>query len=173
MAKIKVECGELTMQHRIYTFYNHKGLEDQQGDGMRKSIVFKCIFVFLVVLSMTASADDTLKGKSGIKYKDIKTGDGVEAVMGNVVTVNLAIWSDFEGAKGKKFFDTRDSGSRTISFKLGTDMVPDGLNIGVNGMKTGGIRRLYIPPGLNPKKSSGEFPGNAPLIYEVELLEVR
>lgn len=140
---------------------------------MKKLIVIKSIFVFLLALSMTASANGTVKAKSGLKYQDVKTGNGVEADPDKVVTVNLKIWSDVKGSKGKKFFDSHDTGSRTISFKIGTDKMPDGLNIGINGMRVGGIRRLYIPAELNPKKGSGKFPGNAALIYEVELIEVR
>jgi FKBP-type peptidyl-prolyl cis-trans isomerase len=140
---------------------------------MRKLFIIKSIFVFLLALSMTASAADTLKEKSGIKYKDIKRGAGVEAVPNKVVTVSLAMWTVTKGAKGKKLFDSNDAGSRIISFKLVTDSMPDGLNIGINGMRVGGIRRLYVPPELNPKTGSGDFPGNATLIYEVELLEVK
>ena len=140
---------------------------------MKNLIVIKSIFVFFLVISMTASADDMLKGNPGIKYKDIKTGGGAEAVTDKVVTVNLAIWSDTKGAKGKKYFDSHDTGSGNISFKLGTDKIPEGLNIGINGMRVGGIRKLHIHSELNPQKSSGNFPGNASLIYEVELLEVR
>ena len=122
---------------------------------------------------MTVSANDTVKEKSGIRYKDIKTGDGIEAVLGKSVTVNLVMWSDNKGAKGKKLFDSHETGSTTISFILGTDKFPDGLNIGVIGMRVGGIRRLFVPADLNPQKDSGKFPGNAPLIYEVELLDVK
>ena len=140
---------------------------------MKKSVIINIIVVFLAALSMTASADNLLKGKSGIQYKDLKTGDGAEAVPEKIVTVSLTIWADAKGAKGKRFFDSHETGSGTISFKLGTDKMPDGLNIGIEGMRVGGMRRLHIPRNLNPKDGSGKFPGNAALIYEVELLEVK
>ena len=66
-----------------------------------------------------------------------------------------------------------ENGFTPISFKLGTKSFADSLNIGVNGMRVGGKRRLYVPPDLNPKTTTGQFPGNASLIFEVELLEVQ
>ena len=50
-----------------------------------------------------------------------------------------------------------------------------GWNIGVDGMKVGGKRRLMIPSALayGAKGVDDVVPPNADLIFDVELLDVR
>ena len=127
----------------------------------------------MAALTIAALANDTVTTKSGLKYNDIVTGNGVEAVLDKIVTVHLVMWADINGAKGEKLFDSYENGFGSVSFRLGTKRFPDGLSIGIKGMRVGGKRRLYIPSDLNPKTTSGKFPGNADLIYEVELLDVK
>ena len=128
--------------------------------------------ILLFILSATALANGIVETKSGLKYEDLTVGDGIRAVPNKIATIHLVMWSDTDGIKGEQLFDSSKDGSHPISFKIGTKKFADGLNIGVTGMRSGGKRRLYVPAQLNPKTTSGKFPGNVNLIFEVELLEV-
>jgi hypothetical protein len=72
------------------------------------------------------------------------------------------------------FFNSRDQGE-PISFKVGTDKVIEGWNIGVIGIQVGGKRRLLVPSKLayGAEGAGQVIPPNAALIFEIELLEVK
>jgi FKBP-type peptidyl-prolyl cis-trans isomerase len=73
-------------------------------------------------------------------------------------------------SKGAQF----DS-STSFTFSLGAGNVIRGWDTGVVGMRVGGRRRLTIPPEL-AYGSSGRppvIPGNATLVFDIELLNVQ
>jgi FKBP-type peptidyl-prolyl cis-trans isomerase FkpA len=105
---------------------------------------------------------------------DITVGTGAEAVNGKTLTVNYTGWlynpakADLKGSQ----FDT-SVGKSPYSFKLGAGTVIAGWDQGVVGMKVGGKRTLVIPASLGYGASgNGPIPGNAGLVFEVELLKV-
>jgi len=107
--------------------------------------------------------------KEDLKVEDLKLGEGAEATSGNSVTVHyVGTLTD-----GKKFDSSRDRG-QGFSFKLGTGTVIQGWDLGVNGMKVGGVRKLTIPPDLayGTKGFPPVIPPNSTLVFEVELLKV-
>lgn len=107
---------------------------------------------------------------SGLKYSDIRIGEGDEASSGKIVEVHYIGWLE----DGIRFDSTRDH-NRPLTFRLGAGDVLKGWDEGLAGMRVGGKRRLVIPPGLGfGKEGVGSVvPPNAVLFYEFELLGVR
>ncbi|MDD3449732.1 MAG: FKBP-type peptidyl-prolyl cis-trans isomerase [Gammaproteobacteria bacterium] len=111
----------------------------------------------------------TLITDSGLKYEDLKTGDGATAAAGMRVTVHYTGWL----TDGRRFDSSRDRGE-PFSFPLGGGRVIRGWDEGVAGMQVGGVRKLTIPPqlGYGRQGAGGVIPPNATLVFEVELLAV-
>jgi peptidylprolyl isomerase len=112
---------------------------------------------------------------NGLKYTDVKVGDGATAKAGNKVSVNYTGWLYDNGAKGKKFDSSLDRG-QPFQFTLGAHQVIAGWDEGVAGMKVGGKRTLIIPPELGygaRGAGGGAIPPNATLIFDVDLLQVQ
>lgn len=125
------------------------------------------VAVSAFLLASPALADDAKGPLLGIT--DLKPGDGAEAVVGSTVTVH------YTGtlADGSKFDSSRDRG-KPFSFPLNAGKVIPGWDLGVRGMKVGGLRKLEIPPQLAYGKRGvpGAIPANATLTFEIELLDV-
>ncbi len=106
---------------------------------------------------------------SGLYYQDIQVGAGDEAVAGATVTVHYEGWLP----DGTKFDSSRDRG-QPFEFVLGIGRVIPGWDEGVAGMLVGGTRKLVIPPNLayGAAGAPPTIPGNATLVFDVELLGV-
>jgi FKBP-type peptidyl-prolyl cis-trans isomerase FkpA len=141
-------------------------------DTMKKSFIPHILIVFAIILTGTVFAQGIVENKSGLAYEDLVIGQGKKATPGKIASIHLKVWTNENGSKRSQLYDSHEE-NIPLSFKIGTKKITDGLNLGVNGMKEGGKRRLFVPPELNPDTASGKFPGNANLIYEVELLEVK
>ncbi|MDY7538333.1 FKBP-type peptidyl-prolyl cis-trans isomerase [Undibacterium sp. RTI2.1] len=116
----------------------------------------------------------TITTVSGLQYEDTIVGEGAEAQAGNHVVVHYTGWlQNPDGSAGKKFDSSKDRND-PFSFPLGAGHVIKGWDEGVQGMKIGGTRKLTIPAalGYGPRGAGGVIPGNATLIFEVELLGV-
>lgn len=122
------------------------------------------------VKSPAPAAPSWRKSESGLEIQDMKAGDGAEARSGNTVDVQYTGWL----ADGTKFDSSRDRG-KPYSFRIGAGMVIPGWDEGVAGMKVGGVRQLRVPPELayGERGYAGVIPGNATLLFEVELVAVR
>lgn len=100
---------------------------------------------------------------SGLYYEDIEEGSGDPAAAGNEAEVAYAGWL----TDGTEF----DRGA--FSFVLGAGQVVPGFDEGVTGMRTGGVRRIVIPPALGyGSRGSGPVPPDAIMIFRIELLSI-
>jgi len=102
---------------------------------------------------------------------DLIKGTGAVAKAGDTIYVNYV----GELYKGGKVFDAswKDTPGKTFSFVLGQGQVIKGWDQGVAGMKVGGRRELIIPPSLAyGANGQGTIPGNATLVFVVDLVKV-
>jgi FKBP-type peptidyl-prolyl cis-trans isomerase FkpA len=108
---------------------------------------------------------------SGLRYVDLKVGQGEEAVPGKIVEVQYTGW--LEG--GKRFDACRRDKGEPFTFRLGAGDAIKGWDEGLAGMRVGGKRKLVIPPelGFGKQGVGSVVPPNAVLFYEFELLAVR
>jgi FKBP-type peptidyl-prolyl cis-trans isomerase len=107
---------------------------------------------------------------SGLRYVDLRLGQGEEAASGKIVEVHYVGWLE----DGTRFDSSRDH-DHPLTFRLGAGDALKGWDEGLVGMKVGGRRKLVIPPDLGfGRQGVGDVvPPNAILYYEFELLGVR
>lgn len=80
--------------------------------------------------------------EGGVQIEELKVGNGAPAKAGRFVTVYYV----GRLMNGKKF-DSTTQGSG-FSFRLGKGEVIKGWDVGIQGMKVGGKRRITIPPAM-------------------------
>jgi uncharacterized damage-inducible protein DinB len=102
-----------------------------------------------------------------IRYIDVKEGDGAAAEWGKEFTVHYSGWlrdgTPFDSSL------TRDP----FKFVQGRRQVIAGFDVGFEGMKVGGKRRIFIPYQLAyGVQQRGKIPPRSELIFDVELLGV-
>jgi FKBP-type peptidyl-prolyl cis-trans isomerase FkpA len=144
---------------------------------------FACAIV--VAAALTAGGCNGDSGTSptilpGAPYSqtDVRVGTGVEATAGRRATVNYTGWIYDPVAaenKGRQFDSSIAAGRTPLMLTVGGGQVIRGFDMGVTGMRVGGMRRVVIPPDLaygNTGSQDGVIPPNATLVFDVELLEV-
>ena len=103
-----------------------------------------------------------------LEIEDLVEGKGPEAHGPSWVTVHYTGWL----LDGTKFDSSVDRG-QTFTFELGRRRVIAGWDMGVEGMKVGGTRRLIIPPSLAyGAPRNGPLPPYAALLFEIQLVGV-
>ena len=107
---------------------------------------------------------------SGLKYVDLKVGEGASPQPGQTAVVHYTGWL----TNGTKFDSSRDR-NEAFEFPIGQGRVIKGWDEGVATMKVGGRRKLTIPPelGYGARGAGGVIPPNATLVFDVELLGVK
>merc|ERR1712038_30397 len=103
--------------------------------------------------------------KGGLMVEDLKVGNGPEAKSGKLV----GMYYEGKLKANNKQFDAQKSG-KPFRFRLGRGEVIKGWDVGVDGMKVGGKRRLTVPPqmGYGSQGAPPDIPPNATLVFEVE-----
>ena len=111
--------------------------------------------------------EGVVETESGLQYKVLVEGTGISPESADTVEVH------YEGRllDGTVFDSSRERGE-SIEFAL--NRVIKGWTEGLTYAKEGGQIELYIPADLAyGKRGSGPIPGNATLIFNIELIKVK
>jgi FKBP-type peptidyl-prolyl cis-trans isomerase len=111
-------------------------------------------------------------------FVDVKVGAGPAAVAGDTLDVHyvgrlggtrLSDWLRL----GKEFDNSRVR-NVPFTFPVGQGQVIRGWDLGMLGMRAGGVRKIVIPPAYayGAKGVPPVIPPNSTLIFEVELLRI-
>jgi FKBP-type peptidyl-prolyl cis-trans isomerase FkpA len=142
----------------------------------------RCLRSFFVLVALFGAAGcnngataPSAPNQSAVPYSqtDLTVGTGAEATPGTTASVQYGGWLYSEtGAdhKGSQF----DAGQ--FAYVVGSTQLIKGFDMGVTGMKVGGIRRVIMPPSLAygaQGDSSGRIPPNAALVFDILLAGVQ
>ncbi|CAG9460478.1 unnamed protein product [Pedinophyceae sp. YPF-701] len=105
----------------------------------------------------------------GLIYKDYKVGDGVQPVDGQQVTFDYVAYNEAGG-----LIDSTYRKGQVASSRLGQGGMIPGFELGVKGMKAGGLRRIIVPPKLGPPVGPQTFFSAKQFeVFDVELRTVK
>ena len=105
---------------------------------------------------------------SELKITDTAVGEGPAVEAGDRVRVHYT-----GRLEDGTVFDSSVSRNQPFEFEVGAGMVIKGWDEGLIGMKAGGKRTLVIPPEMGyGERGIGPIPGNATLVFDIELLEI-
>lgn len=133
-------------------------------------LVFAVSAIAYLISQRAGKTEPQVTTASGLKYSDLKVGDGATPQKGQTVTVHYTGTLE----NGKKFDSSLDRGT-PADFRIGVGAVIKGWDEGLMSMKVGGKRRLVIPSalGYGPMGRPPDIPGNSTLLFDVELLGVK
>ncbi len=106
------------------------------------------------------------KTANGVYYRDITVGTGAVVAKGQSIRVRYTGWLS-NGVQ----FDANNTTPGFGPFTIGGGNVIAGWDEAIPGMRVGGKRQLIIPPSMGYGVSgNGPIPGNAVLVFNVEIL---
>ena len=111
-----------------------------------------------------------------VQIEDLEVGAGDLVRRGPQAEVLYTLWlydPREPGNRGRKVDSTDSHGGVPFSFRLGAGQVIKGWDLGVEGMRIGGKRRLVIPPALayGAHGAGGVIPPGATLLFDLELVD--
>jgi FKBP-type peptidyl-prolyl cis-trans isomerase len=103
----------------------------------------------------------------GLTAQDFVVGDGREAAS----SMYAAVLYEGRLADGTVFDSTASRQNQPFVFQVGAGQVIKGWDLGVAGMKVGGVRRLVVAPELAyGNQVVGPIPAGSTLTFDVKLL---
>jgi FKBP-type peptidyl-prolyl cis-trans isomerase len=118
------------------------------------------------LLQFSQATGDTVNGSQGLKYIEVVVGTGSEAALTNTVDVN---YSGYLATNNNRFDTSCDVGTPTLRVTLGASQVIPGFDLGIRGMKPGGVRRVIVPPALGyGGAANGPIPPNSTLVFDIQ-----
>lgn len=159
--------------------FSNKQAVPQSGNNKRTQVIAAITIAALLAAGLiyffarkkgNSASTNEVTMADGLKYVDLKEGDGQTPQPGQTVVVHYTGTLE----DGTKFDSSVDKG-RPFSFVLGSDGVIKGWNEGLMSMKVGGKRRLTVPAklGYGAAGRPPAIPANATLIFDVELLGIK
>jgi len=112
-----------------------------------------------------------IKTESGLLMIEHKSGSGEKPIKGDKISVHYTGLLQ----TGEKFDSSHDRG-QPITFNVGLGQVIKGWDEALLDMTIGSKRTLVIPPNLgygSRGAGNGLIPGDATLIFEVELIDIK
>lgn len=142
-----------------------------------KTTIFLGIIGIAAVLAVN-NKENFITRESGIKYKNIVTGKGAKAKLGDTVSMNYTLWLD--KFNGKEQIESSYDRKTPLQFVIGKGLVIAGWDEILQVDMTVGTKREVIIP---PKLGYGEkgfvntegvvfIPGNATLYFVMELVSI-
>lgn len=114
---------------------------------------------------------------SGVTYRDITVGKGYSPRDGDTVAIHYSLfYKDLEVESSR---ESQGLAATPLGFTFGAVSGPGsimpGINLGMDGMKVGGLRLITIPPELayGEKGKLPLIPGNATVDFAVSLLSCK
>jgi FKBP-type peptidyl-prolyl cis-trans isomerase FkpA len=105
-----------------------------------------------------------MRGRGRVEFEELVTGTGSLVERGDTVTIKYSGYL----SRGDSF-----QHDEVAAFRVGARRVIAGLEYGVEGMRTGGRRRVHVPPHLGyAQKAVPGIPPNAKLTFDIEVLSV-
>jgi len=122
------------------------------------------------VLTHRGTTGTEITTPSGLKYVELVEGTGATPQRGQTVSVKYVGTLE----SGTEFDSSAKSGG-PVDFQIGVGRVIKGWDEALMTMKVGGKRKLIIPPALGYGRAGRppDIPGNATLIFEVELVGIK
>lgn len=104
-----------------------------------------------------------------LKIEDLRLGDGKAAVRGALISTQYRGFLE-DGTE----FDSSYRRGEHFQSVLSNGRLIQGWVLGLQGMKVGGLRKLWVPAHLayGERQFGTMIPPNSNLIFEIELLEV-
>ena len=123
----------------------------------------------LVLVALIAVGIAVMRPR-GTRVVDVKAGTGPAVKPGDTLMVHYV----GRLADGTTFDSSKNRGV-PFEFIVGRGSVIKGWDAGIVGMRSGGVRRLVIPPkeGYGERGAPPAIPPNATLHFEVELLKIK
>lgn len=119
------------------------------------------------------SHPEMVEKPSGLRFRELQSGSGPNARVGQSVRVHYTGWLEQNGKRGKQFDSSLKRGE-PFQFQLGFGRVIAGWEEGVEGMQVGSKRLLIVPAKLAyGSQAVGSIPANSNLVFEVELLDCK
>ena len=105
----------------------------------------------------------------GIYYRDMVEGEGVPAMPGREALISYVAYL----ADGTEV-DRTAPGARPLRFTIGEGEVIRGWDLGVRGMRTGGMRQIVVPSRYAyGRQAVGKIPPNSVMVFFMRLDGVR
>jgi cyclophilin family peptidyl-prolyl cis-trans isomerase len=122
-----------------------------------------------VLADIKAKWTDLITLPSGLMYRDLRVGEGIQPAQGSEVVFHYAGLL----LNGQEF-DNSVKRNQPLRLQVGRGQLIPGMEEGLMGMHKGGKRLLIIPPELayGSQGAGGVIPPNAYLLFDIELMEV-